>query len=125
MFCCWTTEIRDHIGIYFSFSDVPAFVDDDKTTEIGQDVLETISPPSSHDEATANHVNGGSSAESTISSSSQADGVPQPNHQLVAKGNPEAEKILALLSEIGSNQMLTQEFHPWFWEPSLGELMTV
>ena len=36
-----------------------------------------------------------------------------------------AGQILALLSEIGSNQMLKDEFHPWFWDPSSGRLMTV
>ncbi len=36
-----------------------------------------------------------------------------------------ADKIMALLSEIGSNQMLQEEFHPWFWEHNPGKLMTV
>ena len=39
-----------------------------------------------------------------------------------------ADKILALLSEIGSNQILSKdnsEFQPWFWEPLQGEVMTV
>ena len=37
----------------------------------------------------------------------------------------DAEKILSLLSEIGSNQMLHDNFHPWFWDSSQGKLMTV
>ena len=43
-----------------------------------------------------------------------------------------ADKILELISEIGSNHILANvakadggEFHPWFWEPSQGRLMTV
>lgn len=39
-----------------------------------------------------------------------------------------AGQILSLLSEIGSNEMLTcdkEKFEPWFWEPSAGRLMTV
>ena len=37
----------------------------------------------------------------------------------------EARQILALISEIGSNQMLKEDFHPWFWEPNPAKLMTV
>ena len=38
-----------------------------------------------------------------------------------------AEKILALISEIGANQMLQDDrhFNPWFWEQESGRLMTV
>ena len=43
-----------------------------------------------------------------------------------------ADKILELISKIGSNHILANvakadggEFHPWFWEPSQGRLMTV
>ena len=38
-----------------------------------------------------------------------------------------AGKIMSLLSEIGSNEVLTstEHFQPWFWEPSHGKLMTV
>lgn len=46
------------------------------------------------------------------------------------KDNNAADKILTLLSEIESNDMLTktpqlEEFHPWFWETGHGQLMTV
>lgn len=37
----------------------------------------------------------------------------------------DAQKILALLTEIGSNQMLSEEFHPWFWEANPAKMMTV
>ena len=37
----------------------------------------------------------------------------------------EARQIIALISEIGSNQMLKDDFHPWFWEPNPAKLMTV
>lgn len=39
-----------------------------------------------------------------------------------------ADKILALISEIGSNQILQKDeknFHPWFWEHSQGQVMTI
>ena len=39
-----------------------------------------------------------------------------------------ADKILALISEIGSNQILQKDektFHPWFWEHSAGQVMTI
>lgn len=38
-----------------------------------------------------------------------------------------ADKILALISEIGANQMLTnmEDFQPWFWEPSPGKLINI
>ncbi len=43
-----------------------------------------------------------------------------------AAGNSEdARKILSLLSEIGSNQMLKEDFHPWFWGHNPARLMTV
>jgi len=50
-------------------------------------------------------------------------------HEAQPKENA-AQKILTLLSEIGSNEMLNHEssmdqFHPWFWEPAQGKLMTV
>lgn len=48
----------------------------------------------------------------------------QPSPPLLLK-NQTAEKIISLLSEIGSNQMLHDDFHPWFWEHSQGKLMTV
>jgi hypothetical protein len=43
------------------------------------------------------------------------------------KKSEAAGKIMTLLSEIGSNEMLTslEQFEPWFWEPSHGKLMTV
>jgi len=43
------------------------------------------------------------------------------------KKSEAAGKIMSLLSEIGSNEMLTslEQFEPWFWEPSHGKLMTV
>ena len=43
------------------------------------------------------------------------------------KKSEAAGKIMTLLSEIGSNEMLTslEQFEPWFWEPSQGKLMTV
>ena len=44
----------------------------------------------------------------------------------------DASQILELISEIGSNQILANvarpsenDFHPWFWEPSQGRMMTV
>lgn len=59
-----------------------------------------------------------SGQEVTSSSSS-----PTPN----SDNNNTANKILALISEIGSNQILSDEgdFHPWFWEHPQGRLMTV
>ena len=37
-----------------------------------------------------------------------------------------AGKILNLISEIGSNDMLcNDQFHPWFWEHSPGKLINV
>ena len=38
-----------------------------------------------------------------------------------------ADKILALISEIGANQMLTnmEDFQPWFWEHSPGKLINI
>merc|ERR1719215_142363 len=49
-----------------------------------------------------------------------------------AKHEGDAGKILSLLSEIGSSEMLTceasaleQRFQPWFWGPNQGKLMTV
>ena len=39
-----------------------------------------------------------------------------------------ADKILALISEIGSNQILQKDeknFHPWFWDQSHGQVMTI
>ena len=43
------------------------------------------------------------------------------------KKSEAAGKIMSLLSEIGSNEMLAsvEHFQPWFWEPSHGKLMTV
>ena len=42
-----------------------------------------------------------------------------------AADSAEARQILALISEIGSNQMLKEDFHPWFWGPNPAKLMTV
>ena len=42
-----------------------------------------------------------------------------------ATDSAEARQILALISEIGSNQMLKEDFHPWFWGPNPAKLMTV
>jgi len=40
--------------------------------------------------------------------------------------NDTAGRILNLISEIGSNDMLTNEqFHPWFWDSSPGKLINV
>ena len=39
-----------------------------------------------------------------------------------------ADKILALISEIGSNQILQKDeknFHPWFWDQAHGQVMTI
>ena len=39
-----------------------------------------------------------------------------------------ADKILALISEIGSNKILQKDeknFHPWFWEHAYGQVMTI
>ena len=39
-----------------------------------------------------------------------------------------ADKILALISEIGSNQILQKDernFHPWFWDQSHGQVITI
>ena len=57
--------------------------------------------------------------------------VPQKtcNTEFGAGNNQQtADKILALISEIGSNQILQkddQKFHPWFWEHSHGQVMTI
>jgi hypothetical protein len=52
---------------------------------------------------------------------------PFPARSLVVSGadGDEAQKILALISEIGSNQMLKEDFHPWFWGPNPARMMTV
>jgi len=55
------------------------------------------------------------------------------NQSLVVSGSDSsnkqtADKILALISEIGSSQILQQDdknFHPWFWEHPHGQVMTI
>ena len=49
---------------------------------------------------------------------------PKPD---VAVSPSKADKILALISEIGANQMLNnmEDFHPWFWEQSPGKLINI
>ena len=49
----------------------------------------------------------------------------QPRLSPSVATSPTAKKIIELLSEIGSNQMLDENFHPWFWDHSSGKLQTV
>lgn len=50
---------------------------------------------------------------------------------VVSVKDEKAGRILALISEIGTNEMLSseqkkgQDFHPWFWDHSSGKLVTV
>ena len=64
------------------------------------------------------------------STSSEETGVETPTPPPVRssptpRNADQARQILALISEIGSNQMLKEDFHPWFWEPNPAKLMTV
>ena len=51
--------------------------------------------------------------------------LPHETEEKPPSSTTDAQKILSLLSEIGSNQMLHDDFHPWFWDASQGKLMTV
>ena len=58
----------------------------------------------------------------------QKDGIASFDDPADISNQQTADKILALISEIGSNQILNKEdknFHPWFWDPSNGPVMTI
>ena len=58
----------------------------------------------------------------------QKDGIASFDAPADISNQQTADKILALISEIGSNQILNKEdknFHPWFWDSSNGPVMTI
>ena len=58
----------------------------------------------------------------------QKDGIASFDNPADISNQQTADKILALISEIGSNQILNKEdknFHPWFWDSSNGPVMTI
>lgn len=78
-------------------------------------------------EATEAAATGPTSAGTTTASetASEAGSSASASAQHPTPEAEDARKILQLLSDIGASQMLSEEFHPWFWEPNPSKLMTV
>ena len=76
-------------------------------------------------EVAAEATNDSVELEARSTSSEETPTPPPVRSSPTPRNADEARQILALISEIGSNQMLKEDFHPWFWEPNPAKLMTV
>ncbi len=99
---------------------LPDIAEEATETSLVAETLSSTPAPSAAAAATA------AAATATASKASGRGGSDQgQGHGGDSDGASTADKILELLSEIGSHQMLHDDFHPWFWEPNAGKLMTV